>query len=128
MVTPLSQCDVAPLRRIRPIVQYVLGESIVRANLPRVERARPVVGDDREDEVVAVSDGYARNYLFPRGLAVEAAGGALRQLEIKLAAEDRKAAGVTAPADGLYFIQAYYPEHFDLPQPPLGPQWLNLAE
>jgi large subunit ribosomal protein L9 len=52
----------------------------------------------REDEVVAVSDGYARNYLFPRGLAVEAAGGALRQLEIKLAAEDRKAVNLLASA------------------------------
>lgn len=41
------------------------------------------------------------------------------------AAEDRKAAGITAPADGLYFIQATYPEHFQLPQVMLGPQWLN---
>lgn len=52
----------------------------------------------REGEVVAVNDGYARNYLFPRGLAVEAAGGALRQLEIKLAAEDRKAEKLLASA------------------------------
>ena len=37
------------------------------------------------------------------------------------AAEDRKAAGVTAPPDGLYFIQAEYPEYFDLPKVPLGP-------
>ena len=43
MVAPLPQCDVAPLRRIRTIVQYVLGESIVRANLPRVERTRPAI-------------------------------------------------------------------------------------
>jgi large subunit ribosomal protein L9 len=32
----------------------------------------------REGEVVTVADGYARNYLFPRNLAVEAAGGALK--------------------------------------------------
>ena len=44
------------------------------------------------------------------------------------AAEDRKAAGVTAPPDGLYFIQAHYPEHFDLPKVPLGPHWLNMPE
>lgn len=44
------------------------------------------------------------------------------------AAEDRKAAGVTAPPDGLYFIQAEYPEHFDLPKIPLGPYWLNMPE
>ena len=44
------------------------------------------------------------------------------------AAEDRKAAGVTAPPDGLYFIQAHYPEQFALPQVPLGPHWLNMPE
>ncbi len=30
------------------------------------------------------------------------------------AAEDRKAAGVTAPPDGLYFIHADYPAQFEL--------------
>ena len=44
------------------------------------------------------------------------------------AAEDRKAAGITAPPDGLYFIQAHYPEHFDLPKVNLGPHWLNMPE
>lgn len=44
------------------------------------------------------------------------------------AAEDRKAAGITAPSDGLYFIQADYPQHFELPQVPLGPHWLNMPE
>lgn len=44
------------------------------------------------------------------------------------AAEDRKAAGITAPPDGLYFIQAHYPEQFDLPKAPLGPHWLNMPE
>ena len=49
-------------------------------------------------------------------------------IDTMFAAQDRKAAGITAPPDGLYFIQAYYPEHFDLPQPPLGPHWLNLSD
>ncbi|MFI7815554.1 tRNA pseudouridine synthase A, partial [Acinetobacter baumannii] len=49
-------------------------------------------------------------------------------IDTMFAAEDRKAAGITAPPDGLYFIQCYYPEQFDLPQPPLGPHWLNLPE
>ena len=40
--------------------------------------------------------------------------------------KDRKAAGVTAPPDGLYFINAYYPDEFELPDVPLGPVWLNL--
>ncbi|MCX6121597.1 MAG: 50S ribosomal protein L9 [Ignavibacteriales bacterium] len=32
-------------------------------------------------EVVSVKDGYARNYLIPRGMAYEATDGSLRQLE-----------------------------------------------
>ena len=44
------------------------------------------------------------------------------------AAEDRKAAGITAPSDGLYFIQADYPQRFELPPVPLGPHWLNMPE
>ena len=44
------------------------------------------------------------------------------------AAENRQAAGVTAPPDGLYFIHANYPEQFALPQRPLGPHWLNLPD
>jgi tRNA pseudouridine38-40 synthase len=44
------------------------------------------------------------------------------------AAEDRKAAGITAPPDGLYFIHADYPEQFQLPKLPLGPHWLNMPE
>ena len=62
--------------------------------------------------------------LVERGLCVEKIGDS----DTMFAAQDRKAAGITAPPDGLYFIQAYYPEAFDLPQPPLGPQWLNLPE
>ncbi|TCB33402.1 tRNA pseudouridine(38-40) synthase TruA [Acinetobacter sp. ANC 4635] len=52
----------------------------------------------------------------------------VEHIDVMFAAEDRKAAGITAPADGLYFIQAYYPEQFDLPKVALGPQWLNWAE
>ncbi len=49
-------------------------------------------------------------------------------IDVMFAAQDRRAAGMTAPADGLYFIQAEYPEHFALPQRPLGPHWLNMSE
>lgn len=45
----------------------------------------------REGEVVEVADGYARNYLLPRGLGVEAAGGALKNVQMRHALEERKA-------------------------------------
>lgn len=38
--------------------------------------------------------------------------------------KDRKKAGVTAPPQGLYFVQVSYPEHFELPVLPLGPVFL----
>ena len=44
----------------------------------------------KQGEVVTVSDGYARNYLYPRKLAVEAAGGALKNLQSKHAQEERR--------------------------------------
>lgn len=43
-----------------------------------------------------------------------------------LTVQDRTQAGITAPADGLYFINAYYPPEFELPAVDLGPVWLNL--
>ncbi|WLP95336.1 tRNA pseudouridine(38-40) synthase TruA [Psychrobacter sp. M13] len=50
-------------------------------------------------------------------------------LEI-LAKKDRTLAPPTASGDGLYFINAYYPEHFQqlLPNAPLTPIWLNLPD
>lgn len=62
-------------------------------------------------EVVRVRPGYARNYLFPRGLAIEASRKNLRQLEHakRLIADkierDRKSAqGVAAKLHGLPLI------------------------
>jgi large subunit ribosomal protein L9 len=49
-----------------------------------------IADQGKQGEIVNVSDGYARNYLFPRKLAVEAAGGALKNLQIKHALEDRR--------------------------------------
>ncbi|MEB3286526.1 MAG: 50S ribosomal protein L9 [Vampirovibrionales bacterium] len=36
-------------------------------------------------DVVAVADGYARNYLFPKNMAVEASEGSLRDLDRRIA-------------------------------------------
>ena len=41
----------------------------------------------KRDEIVNVSDGYARNFLFPRKWAMEATPGALKVIERKRAAE-----------------------------------------
>lgn len=41
-----------------------------------------------------------------------------------LASRDRTQGGVTAPPDGLYFINALYPAGVTLPREPLGPFWL----
>ncbi|ELA08819.1 tRNA pseudouridine synthase A [Moraxella macacae 0408225] len=45
-------------------------------------------------------------------------------------AEDRTLAAPTAPADGLYFVNALYPTHLQqtLPKIRLSPVWLNLTE
>lgn len=45
----------------------------------------------KQGDLIAVADGYARNYLFPRKLAVEAHGGALKNLQLKKAQEERRA-------------------------------------
>jgi large subunit ribosomal protein L9 len=59
---------------------------------------KDVVKVGREGEVVTVSDGYARNYLMPRGLAVSASGGALKVLEARHAADERKSEALLAQA------------------------------
>jgi len=43
-----------------------------------------------------------------------------------LQAQDRTLGGVTAPPDGLYFVDVHYPEEFVLPKEPVGPAWLSL--
>jgi large subunit ribosomal protein L9 len=49
-----------------------------------------IANSGKQGEVISVADGYARNYLFPRKLAVEAAGGALKNLLTKQALEERR--------------------------------------
>jgi len=40
-----------------------------------------VKGTGKKGETLEVSDGYARNFLLPRGLAMEASAGALKSIE-----------------------------------------------
>jgi large subunit ribosomal protein L9 len=49
-----------------------------------------VKGQGKKGEVKNVSEGYARNFLLARGLAVEASGGNVKSLEQQKASEDKK--------------------------------------
>lgn len=49
-----------------------------------------VKGHGKKGDVVNASDGYARNYLLPKGLAVEANAKNLTELKNKKAAEDKR--------------------------------------
>ena len=48
-----------------------------------------VKGSGKKDDIINVSDGYARNFLFPKKWAVEATPGAVREIERKRAAEEK---------------------------------------
>ena len=64
-----------------------------------------VKGVGKKDEIVNASDGYARNFLFPKKLAVEATPGAMKGIEkMRKAEADREAerrAQATATAESL---------------------------
>lgn len=49
-----------------------------------------VKGAGKKDQIVEVSDGYARNFLFPRKLAKEATAGALNDVKNKQAAKEHQ--------------------------------------
>ncbi|MFC5711626.1 50S ribosomal protein L9 [Thalassorhabdus alkalitolerans] len=50
-----------------------------------------VKGKGKKGEVKNVSEGYARNYLFPNNLAVEATKGNMKNLEAKKQSDNKKA-------------------------------------
>lgn len=52
-------------------------------------------------DVVKVADGYARNYLIPRNIAIEASKSNLRQFEAERVAWDRKAQNIKEEAEKL---------------------------
>jgi len=57
-----------------------------------------VSGQGKKDQVVEVSIGYARNYLFPKKLAVEASDKVVNEIKAKEAAAQRKLAAEKAAA------------------------------
>ncbi|MCR5485725.1 MAG: 50S ribosomal protein L9 [Clostridiales bacterium] len=58
----------------------------------KVVLRKDVKGLGKKDELVNVSDGYARNFLFPKGIAVEATAQALNEIKGKEAALQHKKA------------------------------------
>ena len=58
-----------------------------------------VKGSGKKDEIINVSDGYARNFLFPKKWAVEAPPGATKEIERKCAAEAAREAERRALAE-----------------------------
>ena len=60
-----------------------------------------VKGQGKKNQVVEVSDGYARNFLFPRKLAVEANASILNNIKGQEAAKQHKLEVETADAKAL---------------------------
>lgn len=58
-----------------------------------------IKGSGKRDDIINVSDGYARNFLFPKKLAVEATPGASKEIERKRAAEAAREAERRAQAE-----------------------------
>ena len=52
----------------------------------------------KRDDILTVSDGYTRNFLFPQKLAAEATPGALKEIQRKRAAQDAREAEQLAEA------------------------------
>lgn len=64
----------------------------------RVILSKDIKDVGKAHQIVTVSEGYARNYLFPRNLAVEATESALKSLEDKAKRDKAKADKVKAEA------------------------------
>ncbi len=62
---------------------------------------KDVKGTGKAGEVINASDGHARNYLIPRGLAKEATEGSMKVLEKQKAAGERKKQEELAEAKAL---------------------------
>ena len=65
----------------------------------RVILQKPVENLGAPGDVVEVADGYARNYLVPRGLAVKATKGAMRHAESLRRAHEARVAKARAEAE-----------------------------
>ena len=60
-----------------------------------------VKGQGKKDEIINVSDGYARNFLFPRKLAIEADAKVLNEIKGREASQKHKIEVETAEAKAI---------------------------
>ena len=67
----------------------------------RVLLKQDVAKIGKKGELLEVKEGYARNFLIPNGLAVEASGGALKKVEEEKKAQDRRKAKEKEEAQAL---------------------------
>jgi large subunit ribosomal protein L9 len=58
----------------------------------KVILTQDVKGQGKKDQVVEVSDGYARNFLFPRKLAVEVTAQTMNDVKVREIAQQKKIA------------------------------------
>jgi len=65
----------------------------------KVIMQQDVVKVGKEGEVVTVADGFFRNYLFPRSLAVAATPSSLKVIARRLASEEKKAEELKSQAE-----------------------------
>ena len=70
-----------------------------------------IAGVGRRGDIITVSSGHARNYLLPKGLAIEATPGAVSQAEVMRRARDQRemaerteAHAVSAELSGRSFV------------------------
>ena len=59
-------------------------------HIMKVVLLKDVKGQGKKDDIVNVSDGYARNFLFPKGLAAEATNTVLNDIKNKEASKAHK--------------------------------------
>jgi large subunit ribosomal protein L9 len=60
-----------------------------------------VKGTGKKGQTIEVSDGFGRNFLMPRGLAIEASSGALKSIEEEEKAKQRKQEKIVADLKAL---------------------------
>jgi len=61
-----------------------------RSDVVQVLLLKDIKGLGKAGQIKTVADGYARNYLIPRGLAIVATEGAVRRTEVQKAIEEQR--------------------------------------